>query len=57
MLIQYLLISCYIIFADYPLAVLVLVVALETVEKSSGSLVGNSIAAIKSSTAPEVYWM
>ncbi|KMS98486.1 hypothetical protein BVRB_4g091790 [Beta vulgaris subsp. vulgaris] len=36
--------------ADLP----VLVVALETVEKSSGSLVGNSIAAIKSSTAPEM---
>lgn len=32
----------------------VLVVALEKVEKSSGSLVGNSIASIKSSAAPEM---
>ncbi|CAO2835949.1 unnamed protein product [Amaranthus hypochondriacus] len=32
----------------------VLVIALEKVEKSSGSLVGSSIASIKSSTAPEM---
>ncbi|XP_021755833.1 AP-5 complex subunit zeta-1-like isoform X1 [Chenopodium quinoa] len=36
--------------ADLP----VLVVALEKVEKSSGTLVGNSIASIKNSTAPEM---
>lgn len=33
---------------------LVLVVALEKVEKSSGSLLGSSIASIQKSTAPEV---
>lgn len=36
--------------ADLP----VLVVALEKVEKTSGTLVGNSIASIKNSTAPEM---
>lgn len=34
---------------------LVLVVALEKVEKSSGSLVGSSIASIQKSAAPEVH--
>lgn len=34
--------------------IVVLVVALEKVEKSSGSLVGNSIASMQKSTAPEV---
>lgn len=33
---------------------LVLVVALEKVEKSSGSLLGSSIASMQKSTAPEV---
>lgn len=33
---------------------LVLVVALEKVERSSGSLIGSSIASIQKSTAPEV---
>lgn len=35
---------------------LVLVVALEKLERSSGSLVGNSIASIQKSTAPEVIY-
>lgn len=34
--------------------VVALVVALEKVEKSSGSLVGNSIASMQKSSAPEV---
>ena len=36
------------------LPVPVLVVALEKVERSPGSLIGNSIASIQKSTAPEV---
>lgn len=35
----------------------VLVVALEKVEKSSGSLVGNSIASMQKSSAPEVNFL
>lgn len=35
-------------------SLLVLVVALEKVERSSGSLIGSSIASIQKSTAPEV---
>ena len=34
---------------------LVLVVALERVERSSGPLIGNSIASIQKNTAPKVY--
>lgn len=39
---------------DFVSTVIVLVVALEKVEKSSGSLVGNSIATMQKSSAPEV---
>lgn len=38
----------------FPQTAPVLVVALEKVERSSGSLVGNSIATMQKSTAPEV---
>lgn len=36
--------------------VLVLVVAMEKVERSSGSLIGSSIASIQKSAAPEVFF-
>lgn len=38
----------------FCLSTLVLVVALEKVERSSGSLIGNNIASIQKSAAPEV---